>query len=201
MTIAEAIRHLAAGSTEIYCKTCTVDAVDEQARTVDCTPLDDSAPLLGVTLQAQQACEEGLTVFPTVGSCVVVGFLSPAVAVVLLAEQVEKLALKIGDMRAEMTADGIDAAVRETTLKITSEGVEINGGKLGGVVKIEQLTQAINALITAFNSHTHELPTGAVAVAGSATAQTNLAPVVVPAITRGHPTLAKAEYEDEKVKH
>lgn len=37
MTIQEAIRKMAAAGTEPYCKVCTVDAVDEDARTVDCT--------------------------------------------------------------------------------------------------------------------------------------------------------------------
>ena len=41
------------------------------------------------------------------------------------------------------------------------------------MVKIEQLTQKLNEFISAFNSHTHEIPTGVVAVAGSATAQSN----------------------------
>ena len=45
MTIQEAIRKMAAAGTEPYCKVCTVDAVDEDARTVDCTPLDEGAPL------------------------------------------------------------------------------------------------------------------------------------------------------------
>ena len=73
MTIQEAIRKMAAAGTEPYCKVCTVDAVDEDARTVDCTPLDEGAPLVGVNLQANQECGEGVVLFPAVGSYVVVG--------------------------------------------------------------------------------------------------------------------------------
>ena len=69
------------------------------------------------------------------------------------------------------------------------------------MVKIEQLTQKLNDFIAAFNSHTHEIPTGSVAVTGSATAQANPAPVAVPAITSQHPSVAVSDYEDEKVKH
>ena len=68
MTIQEAIRKMAAAGTEPYCKVCTVDAVDEDARTVDCTPLDEGAPLVGVNLQANQECGEGVVLFPAVGS-------------------------------------------------------------------------------------------------------------------------------------
>ena len=50
MTIQEAIRKMAAAGTEPYCKVCTVDAVDEDARTVDCTPLDEGAPLVGAEI-------------------------------------------------------------------------------------------------------------------------------------------------------
>lgn len=201
MTIQEAIQKMAAAGTEPYCKVCTVDAVDEDARTVDCTPLDEGAPLLGVNLQANQECGEGVVLFPAVGSYVVVSFLGASVAVVVLTERVDKIGLKIGDTAAEIVDGQADIAIRDTTVKISPEGVVINGGGLGGMVKIEQLTQKLNDFIAAFNSHTHEIPTGAVAVTGSATAQANPAPVAVPAITSQHPSVAVSDYEDEKVKH
>lgn len=201
MTIQEAIRKMAAAGTEPYCKICTVDAVDEFARTVDCSPLDEGAPLLGVNLQANQECGEGLVLYPAVGSHVVVSFLGPAAAVVVLAEKVDKIDLKIGGTTAEVTDGQVNVAVRNTTVKVSAEGIVINGGDLGGMVNIGQLTQKINEFISAFNSHTHEIPMGAVAVAGSATAQSNPAPVAVPAITSRHPGVAVSDYEDGKIKH
>lgn len=36
------------------------------------------------------------------------------------------------------------------------ESITINGGKLGGLINIEPLTQKINELVQAFNSHTHQ---------------------------------------------
>ena len=95
-------------------------------------------------------------------------FLGASVAVVVLAEKVDKIDLKIGDTSAEIMDGQVDIAVRDTTAKISPEGVVINGGGLGGMVKIEQLTQKLNEFISAFNSHTHEIPTGVVAVAGAA---------------------------------
>lgn len=138
MTIQEAIRKMAAAGTEPYCKVCTVDAVDEDARTVDCTPLDEGAPLVGVNLQANQECGEGVVLFPAVGSYVVVSFLGASVAVVVLAEKVDKIDLKIGDTSAEIMDGQVDIAVRDTTAKISPEGVVINGGGLGGMVKIDR---------------------------------------------------------------
>lgn len=201
MTIQEAIRKIAAAGAELYCKVCTVDAVDEKARTVDCTPIDESAPLLGVNLQANQESEDGIVLFPSVGSYVVVAFTEPSVGLVVLAEKVDKITLKIDNTSAEIRGGLTNIAVQDTTVKISPDGVIINGGGLGGMVKIQELTQKLNDFITAFNSHTHELPTGIVTVTGSATAQSNPAPVVVPAITAQHPGVSVADYEDEKVKH
>lgn len=201
MTIQEAIRKIAAAGAELYCKVCTVDAVDEKARTVDCTPIDESAPLLGVNLQANQESEDGVVLFPSVGSYVVVAFTEPSVGLVVLAEKVDKIMLKIDNTSAEIRGGLTNIAVQDTTVKISPEGVVINGGDLGGMIKIEELTRKLNDFIVAFNSHTHELPIGSVSVAGSATAQSNPAPVVVPAITEQHPGVSAEDYEDEKVKH
>jgi hypothetical protein len=81
------------------------------------------------------------------------------------------------------------------------ETIIINGGKLGGLINIETLTEKINKLVDAFNSHTHTLASGAVAVAGSATNQSNPAPIQVPAIQQKADKLNKGDYEDEKIKH
>lgn len=209
---------MAAAGAELYCKVCTVDAVDEKARTVDCTPIDEGAPLLGVNLQANQESEDGVVMFPAVGSFVVVAFTEPSVGLVVLAEKVDKIVFKIAKTSAELvdgqvdiaiqdnttaklTGDQIDIAVKDTTVKMNSEGFVINGGNLGGLIKIRELTDKINALIDAFNNHTHEIPSGSVAVTGSATAQSNPAPVSVPAILSPHTKVQVSDYEDEKVKH
>ena len=67
MTLKEAIRVLAMSGAELYCKICTVDAVDVEARTVDWTPIDESAPLVGVNLQASQDGSVGVVQFPAAG--------------------------------------------------------------------------------------------------------------------------------------
>lgn len=201
MTLKDAIRTLALAGAEMYCKVCTVDAVDVEARTVDCTPLDESAPLVGVNLQASQDGKVGIVQFPAAGSYVVVAFINPAVAVVVLCDQLDRVQLDIGRTSATLTAEEVTAALGDTTLKITPEGITLNGGTLGGLVKIGELTRTLNELIGAFNNHTHEIPVGTVAVTGSATAQANPAPVVVPPITSQHPSVAVKDYEDDKVKH
>ena len=118
MTLKEAIRVLAMSGAELYCKICTVDAVDVEARTVDCTPIDESAPLVGVNLQASQDGSVGVVQFPAAGSYVVVAFIDPAVAVVVLCDQIDKVQLDIG----------------RTSATVTDEGITLNGGRLGGLV-------------------------------------------------------------------
>lgn len=81
------------------------------------------------------------------------------------------------------------------------ENIIINGGELGGLIKIQELTDKINELVDKFNSHTHTLATGTVNVTGSPTAQTNAAPISVPAITSKASKLNKGDYEDETIKH
>ncbi len=80
-----------------------------------------------VRLRASEASEEGqLLVTPAIGSAVIVGSLS-------------------GDL-TQLVILAIDRA----------ESIVINGGKLGGLINIEPLTQKINDLIKAINSHTHQ---------------------------------------------
>ena len=77
------------------------------------------------------------------------------------------------------------------------EKIIVNGGELGGLIKIQELTDKINALVEAFNSHTHLLPAGAVITS----AGPSINPVTVPAITKKAAKLNKKDYEDETIKH
>lgn len=121
---------------ELYCKVCKVDAVDENARTIDCTPLDESAPLLGVNLQADQGQEVGWVQFPAEGSFVVVAFLSANVAVVVLSTEITKSVLAIGntevaveDNSVTLTTEKVAVEVNDKTAKIDVDGttVEFDG--------------------------------------------------------------------------
>lgn len=181
MTLKEAIQELAKSNEEVYCKICTVDSVDDAARTVDCTPLDDSAPLMGVNLQANQEFDKGIVIFPTVGSSVIVGFLNKDTAAILLCEQVDRVEIAIEDM----------------TVVIDGQGIVINGGGLGGLVKVEPLTtrlntleKDLNALKTAFKSWVVAPNDGGAALKGSAGAWAGQSIVET----------KKSDIENEKVK-
>lgn len=124
MNIAESIRHLALRGCEMYLCACTVDSVDEDARTIDCTPLDEGAQLIGVNLQADQSGEVGVVSFPAVGSDVVVGFINPAVAVVVLTTELTKSVLKIGS--SEITVEDGSVKLINSNVTATFSDTEIN---------------------------------------------------------------------------
>lgn len=128
-----------------------------------CTVTFGTLDVEGVRLRASLAENEShLLIAPKVGTAVVVGSLSNDLSLLVV------------------------LAVDEV------ESITINGGKLGGLINIESLTQKINELVRTFNNHTHQVST-----TGSATAQTGTAA----AVTSKASELNKCDFEDTKVTH
>lgn len=191
---------------ELYCKACTVDTIDTAARTVDCTPLDGDTPVLGVNLQANQEAELGLVLWPRQGSHVIVAFLNDAAAVVVLTEDVERLELKIGQENPVewLVEDGAaKLSVGGTTVEMAKDkAITFNGGGLGGLIKIAELTAKLNklrgevdALASKYNSHVHitTATIGPSETPGKIAATTSKAQLTTP-FNRG-------DYENKKITH
>lgn len=141
------IRQLAQPDGETVALVCTVDAIDKAARSIDCTPINEGAPLLGVNLQANQEADFGLCLFPELGSYVVVGFVADGAAgVVLLTEKIESAEIVIGDSSAVLDADGLRLDVGNISAHIDKNAVTFNGGDLGGLVRVEDLTKRLNII-------------------------------------------------------
>lgn len=158
MDIRNAIRLMAQNGTEMYNKICVVDSVDEDMRTIECTPIDEGAPLLGVNLQANQEQEDGIVAFPAVGSYVLVGFISASVATVLMTSEVTKILMKIGDTEMSFE-DGVGKLkVKDTTVEFDGTNTVFNGGSevmAKGQELQKQLTTMsarIDAIINAISS-------------------------------------------------
>lgn len=109
---------------------CTVDSVDSDNRVCDCTPIGGEADtqLPGVQLCAEN--NNGLVVFPTVGSTVIVALSTRNTAFILLYSDVDKVQFMDGSY------DGIVKVIDLTT-------------------KLNNLENAFNDHITAYNEHTH----------------------------------------------
>tara|TARA_R110002020_G_scaffold180781_1_gene375425 strand:+ start:1577 stop:2095 length:519 start_codon:yes stop_codon:yes gene_type:complete len=78
---------------EQYSKICKVDKYDENAGTVDVSPLDETAPILGVRIVAGQS-DSGLLVVPVVGSFVAVTFISETSAIVSMFSEIETVSIR-----------------------------------------------------------------------------------------------------------
>ena len=126
MNLRQAIQQMAMSGTELYCKVCTVDAVNEDARTIDCTPIDEGAPLLGVNLQADQEQEVGVVQFPAEGSDVVVAFLSANVAVVVLTTEVTKTMLTVGNTEAVVEDNSVTLATEKVSVEVKDKTAKID---------------------------------------------------------------------------
>lgn len=115
----------------------------------------------GVRLKASELADDGLMLItPKVGSAVTISSLS-------------------GDL-TELVVLQVDHI----------ETIVINGGKLGGLINIGQLTDKINELVETFNSHTHQ-----VTVSHPGGTFTTVKPM------ESAKTFDKGDYEDVKIKH
>ncbi|MCH5214977.1 MAG: hypothetical protein J1E97_07260 [Muribaculaceae bacterium] len=197
--IREAIKLLAKPDGETAALICTVDSVDKDARTVDCSPINESAPLLGVNLQANQGSDFGVCLFPKVGSFVVVGFVADGAAgVVLLCDEIESAEIVIGDSSALISDAGLSVKVGDTSAELDKNAVSFNGGSLGGLVKVDELTQRLNLIESAINDlktiFRNWIPVAQDGGAALKTAVTNWsADPLTPTV--------RNDYENDKVKH
>lgn len=115
----------------------------------------------GVRLKASEIDDDGkMLVTPKIGSAATIGSLS-------------------GDL-AELVVLQVDHI----------ESIVINGGKLGGLINIEQLTEKINNLVDTFNKHTHQ-----VTVTHPGGTFTTVKP------TSSAETFKRTDYEDDKISH
>ena len=135
---------------------------------ITCTVRFGDIDIAGIRLRASEASNEAQMLFvPKTDTAVIVGSLS-------------------GDL-TDLVVLAMDAIDR----------IEINGGKLGGLVNIESLTSKINELVNAFNNHTHIIPSGEI-VCGEFP---NAKPVTAPAVMSKASQFNKSDYEDDKITH
>ncbi len=108
-------------SEEIYSLACEVIEIDEGKRTITADPINGNARLFDVRLQSEINGTTGLVIFPKKGSVVIVTFINKSIGFVSISTEVDKVLLN-------------------------TEEVIINEGDNKGLVKVEPLTDKINAL-------------------------------------------------------
>lgn len=159
---------------EIYSVVCTVESVDEGQRTADVAPINGNAEIFDVRLQSSLNGLNGLCIFPVVGSVVVVTFLNKLTGYISLFSEIEKIVLDVNDT------------------------IEINGGTNGGIVKVNDLLNKLNAVENDLNNLKSLLSAWVpVPSDGGASLKTALASYFSQTIT---PTLL-VDIENDKIKH
>lgn len=135
--IAEAVQKLAGThlTDEMYMLVCTVDAVDVDSRTCDCTAVTGTAvtDMPGVQLMAE--VDDGMLYIPAVGSTVIVMYSKRNVPYIALYSELSAIYCVVGN----------------TTLDITNGLIRFNDGAFGGLTKTLELKaqlQKTNDLLT-----------------------------------------------------
>lgn len=93
----------------------------------------------------------------------------------------------------------IDLTIGQTTLVIEDGKITINGGNLNGLVKIQELTDKLNNLVTWCKNHTHGGVITAVSGGSGAPAVGTTGKTATP--TSSPSDFNKSDYEDTTIKH
>ncbi|MEG3973467.1 hypothetical protein QT970_02460 [Microcoleus sp. herbarium8] len=114
--VANIIKNISKTGDEVYAKVCTVLEVNADEKTVNVKPVDDTAEIYNVRLQAESETG-GLVLFPKVGSRVLVVFINKNSAAVVNTSEIEKLELVIQNVKFEVDQEGFLLKKENETLK------------------------------------------------------------------------------------
>ncbi len=154
-------------------------ATIESVEGLTCTIKVDNLSISDVRLKAtNDDTEDTILLTPAVGSNVLVGSMSGTFdnLFIVHSDSISEAYLKVG----------------ETTFKLDKNGVEINGGKNDGVVKIKDMVSWMTKVYNDLQSLSTQLSTHLVAGNGAALGMS---------FNVTTPNPSKADFEDTKVKH
>lgn len=114
--LAQSLQSLTKTSDEVYAKVCEVLEIDQDEKTVNVKPVDDTAEIYNVRLQAESETG-GLVLFPKVGSMVLVVFVNKNNAAVVNTSEIEKLSLVIESCTFQVDNSGFLLQKQNETLK------------------------------------------------------------------------------------
>lgn len=156
-------------------KTVTIESVDEGNNVANVTIFEGDAPIQ-VSLSLFNIGTANVTIVPTVGSVAVIANPNgddnnPQF---LWFESVDKVSFKRGSVSATLqvdpddeSKDSISLSLGESSIDVTSDLIQFNGGSLGALVAISRLTERLNKLKSELDTlqnniatHTHPAPGG-----------------------------------------
>jgi hypothetical protein len=115
-SIQTAIAALSKNGHEVYAKLCVVDSVNEAKKNCDLSPIDGSAPIYDVPLNAHVAVN-GLYHYPKAGSYVLVVFVNKHNAVLCNVSELDKMVLQIGSVQLKIDDNGFVLKKQNESLK------------------------------------------------------------------------------------
>lgn len=119
--LAGALKTITKSSDEVYAKVCEVLEIDQDEKTVNVKPIDDTAEIYNVRLQAESETG-GLVLFPKVGSMVLVVFINKNNAAVVNTSEIEKLELVIENSELQIDKDKFLFKREQVQLEVDQEG-------------------------------------------------------------------------------
>ena len=119
--LAGALKTITKTSDEVYAKVCEVLEIDQDEKTVNVKPVDDTAEIYNVRLQAESETG-GLVLFPKVGSMVLVVFINKNNAAVVNTSEIEKLELVIENSELQIDKDKFLFKREQVQLEVDQEG-------------------------------------------------------------------------------
>lgn len=156
-------------------KTVTVESVDEENNVANVTIFEGDTPIQ-VPLSLFNIGTSNVTIVPTVGSVAVIANPNgddnnPQF---LWFESVDKVSFKRGSISATLqvdpddeSKDSIYLSLGGSSIDVTSDLIQFNGGSLGALVAIRKLTERLNKLKSELDTlqnniatHTHPAPGG-----------------------------------------
>lgn len=156
-------------------KTVTIESVDEENNAANVTIFEGDTPIQ-VPLSLFNIGTSNVTIVPTVGSVAVIANPNgddnnPQF---LWFESVDKVSFKRGSISATLqvdpddeSKDSISLSLGESSIDVTSDLIQFNGGSLGALVAISKLTERLNKLKAELDTlqnniatHKHPAPGG-----------------------------------------
>lgn len=136
---------------QVYLVTGTCTNIDEAAGTCDVEAVSGNATTLISGVKFQAAIGDGVDFIPAEDSVVKVLFSKYTTPLIVQYSDIEKMIYAANGLRMDFEA-----------AEINCEDIVINGGSLGGLVKVIDLTtklnnleNKVNSIISTFNTHTH----------------------------------------------
>lgn len=167
-----------------------VTAIDDDEKTIDVTDIEENV-YYGVQLQALPGAAFGLVVFPPLNATVVfarIGTSNQCVALMFSAVNKilvtfdgttytltkDEISTTMGEMAVKVTKDEFSAVNGDAKLKLTKDGILFNEGSLGGLPKLDELKENLEALKT-FVMAMHQAMPSAFTAVGAAMASSGAA--------------------------